>query len=60
MLIWRDGIEKKTPLPFGPLRREWGFAPLCGVAATFSGYSKDPSRPLGGIDFGCWLLAFGS
>ena len=26
------------------LRREWGLAPLCGAAATFSGYSKDPSR----------------
>ena len=30
------------------LRREWRFAPLCGAVATFSGYSKDPSRPLGG------------
>ena len=28
------------------LRREWGFAPLRGAAATFSGYSKDPSRPV--------------
>ena len=27
------------------LRREWGLAPLCGAAATFSGRSKDPSRP---------------
>ena len=27
------------------LRREWGLAPLCGAVATFSGYSKDPSRP---------------
>ena len=31
-----------------PLRRDWGVAPLCGAVATFSGYSKDPSRPLGG------------
>jgi len=31
-------------LHFLALRREWGFAPLCGAAATFSGYSKDPSR----------------
>ena len=30
------------------LRREWGFAPLCGARATFSGSSKDPSRPLQG------------
>ena len=36
--------KKKTP----PLRREWGFAPLCGARATFSGSSEDPSRPLGG------------
>ena len=35
--------------PFGlALRREWGFAPLCGAVATFSGYSKDPSRPVPG------------
>ena len=27
------------------LRREWRLAPLCGAAATFSGRSKDPSRP---------------
>lgn len=30
------------------LRREWGFAPPCGARATFSGSSKDPSRPLRG------------
>lgn len=30
------------------LRREWGFAPPCGTRATFSGSSKDPSRPLRG------------
>ena len=30
------------------LHREWGFAPLCGARATFSGSSKDPSRPLRG------------
>ena len=41
-----SGINK---VDVQPLRREWGFAPLCGVAATFSGYSKDPSRPLGGM-----------
>ena len=34
-----------TPFP----RREWRFAPLCGAVATFSSYSKNPSRPpLGG------------
>jgi hypothetical protein len=27
------------------LRREWGLAPLCGAAATFTGCSEDPSRP---------------
>ena len=34
-----------TPNPFA-LRREWGFAPLCGAGTTFSGFSKDPSRPV--------------
>ena len=28
------------------LRRDWVVAPLCGAVATFSGYSRDPSRPL--------------
>ena len=42
--------KKKTPPGLRALRREWGFAPLCGAVATFSGYSKDPSRPLGGED----------
>ena len=32
--------------PPASLRREWGFAPLCGAETTFSGFSKDPSRPL--------------
>ena len=34
--------KKEDLLPYQ--RREWGFAPLCGAIATFSGYSKDPSR----------------
>ena len=29
------------------LRREWGFALLCGAESTFSTFSKDPSRPEG-------------
>ena len=37
-------------IKYGPtiLRRDWVVAPLCGAVATFSGYSKDPSRPLKG------------
>ena len=39
--------KKICVTPFGlSLRREWGLAPLCGAVATFSGYSKDPSRPV--------------
>ena len=40
--------NKKDPLPAFALRREWGFAPLCGAESTFSTFSKDPSRPLRG------------
>ena len=47
--------DRPTPPAGHPaLRREWGFAPLCGAAATFSGYSKDPSRPLGGMKSQTW------
>ena len=38
--------EKKKASPLPDLRREWGFAPLRGAAATFSGCSEDPSRPV--------------
>ena len=37
------------PPPCFALLRVWGFAHLCGAVATFSGYSKDPSRPFGGV-----------
>ena len=37
-------LQIKDPPPACP-RREWGLAPLCGAADTFSGCSKDPSRP---------------
>lgn len=29
-------------------RRDWGVTLLCGAVTTFSGSSKDPSRPQGG------------
>ena len=38
--------EQQKPPP-ALLRREWVFAPLGGAAATLSGCSEDPSRPLG-------------
>ena len=31
--------------PLRAHRCKWGLATLCGVGATFSGSSKDPSRP---------------
>ena len=37
--------NKRKTLPQPHHRREWGFAPLCGAGTTFSGSSKDPSRP---------------
>ena len=36
------------PPPHTNLRRDWVVTPLCGVGTTFSGSSKDPSRPRGG------------
>ena len=39
--MWRTTLCDHLSSP----RREWGLAPLCGAVATFSGYSKDPSRP---------------
>ena len=42
--IKNDGNENQNSPLSSLLRREWGLAPLCGAAATFSGYSKDPSR----------------
>ena len=42
------------PLNPSGLRRDWVVAPLCGAVATSSGYSKDPSRPLGGVGEGSW------
>ena len=41
-------IEGKPPPRH--LRRDWGVAPLCEAGATFSGSSKDLSRPQGGGD----------
>ena len=41
----KEVITYKPERPTPNLRREWEFAPLCGARATFSGSSKDPSRP---------------
>ena len=35
-------MNSLTPNP--EPRRKWGFTPLCGAGATFSGSSKGPSR----------------
>ena len=42
-----EEVHSNLPLPREgqSLRREWGFAPLCGAGAAFSGSSEDPSRP---------------
>ena len=43
-----DTIFEIKPAPSLPcLRRKWELAPLCGAEATFSGFSKVPSRPQG-------------
>ena len=39
-------VNHSGPLPIC-LRRKWELAPLCGAEATFSGFSKVPSRPRG-------------
>ena len=47
----RHSQENSWGSETGSLRREWGFAPLCGAAATFSGRSKDPSRLFRAMDY---------
>ena len=45
-----QGSGNSRPPPIC-LRRKWELAPLCGAGVTFSGSSKDPSRPLYGEVF---------
>ena len=56
--IKNDGNENQNSPRSSLLRREWGLAPLCGAAATFSGYSKDPQSPLS--TFSRWRRGRGS
>ena len=42
----RELHELPIPGPLSVLRRDWVVAPLCEAGATFSGSSKDLSRPL--------------
>jgi len=45
--IQQPVVAKASPVH----RREWESAPLCGAGTTFSGSSKDPSRPSqGGVN----------
>jgi len=41
----RKRLGIRSPTPTLAHLHKWGFAHLCEAVATFSGYSKDPSRP---------------
>jgi len=49
-------IDHNQPPPVC-LRRKWELAPLCGVEATFSGFSKVPSRPFGRVLYSAERIA---